>query len=168
FPTTEGLHLIGGEFAFKEHPRRHGESLTGLLRSNGRLAARMGDAQLMDGPYGMFRIDSFMRAAAGAGWALVGDASFFKDPCTGQGMYDAFRGGELLADRIWAGWAASGDPGSQLVGYDDDREREFGEWYRFTCRAAQAVPVSAERRRFLRLVSQDRALTREYLGIQNH
>lgn len=168
FPSTGGLHLIGGEFAFKEHPRRHGESLTELLSRNRRLADRMGDARLVDGPYGMFRIDSFMRDAAGAGWALVGDASFFKDPCTGQGMYDAFRGAELLADRIWAGWAASGDPGSQLVGYDDDREREFGEWYRFTCRAAQAVPVSAERRRFLRLVSQDRALTREYLGIQNH
>jgi menaquinone-9 beta-reductase len=168
FPTTDGLHLIGGEFAFKEHPRRHGEDLLRLLRDCPRLWQRMGDARLVEGPYGMFRIDSFMRDASGSGWALVGDASFFKDPCTGQGMFDAFRGAQLLAQRIVEGWALAGDPLHRLDAYPEDREREFGEWYRFTCRAAQAVPVSPERRRFLRLIAEDPSLTAEYLGIQNH
>ncbi len=171
FPTTGGLHVVGGEFAFREHPRQHGQpaaAFESLLRKCARLRDRLGPARLVDGPYGMFRIDSFMREPSGAGWALVGDASFFKDPCTGQGMYDALRGAERLAERIWEGRQSFGDPCRQLAGYGDDRHREFDEWYRFTCRAAQALPVSAERRRVLRTVAEDVQLSNEYLGIQNH
>ena len=40
-------------------------------------------------------------AAAGAqGWALVGDAGYFKDPITTHGMTDAMRDAELFADSI--------------------------------------------------------------------
>ena len=37
---------------------------------------------------------------AGPGWALVGDAGYHKDPITAQGMLDAFRDAELLADAV--------------------------------------------------------------------
>src|SRR4029077_4696040 len=33
----------------------------------------------------------------GPGWALVGDAGYFKDPLTAHGMTDALRDAELLA-----------------------------------------------------------------------
>ena len=36
--------------------------------------------------------------AYGPGWALVGDAGYHKDPITAQGIRDAFRDAELLAD----------------------------------------------------------------------
>ena len=39
----------------------------------------------------------FVRQAAGAGWALVGDAGYFKDPITAHGITDALRDAELLA-----------------------------------------------------------------------
>jgi flavin-dependent dehydrogenase len=163
FPTSDGLHVVGGEFAFDDHPPRSGGGAAGLealVHGHRGLAERLGGGRLVDGPYGMFRIDSFMREPAGPGWALVGDASFFKDPCTGQGMYDAFRGAQLLAGRLVEA--------QRLADYGEDREREFGDWYRFTCRAAQAPPISRERRRLLRLVAASPELTREYLGIQNH
>jgi flavin-dependent dehydrogenase len=38
----------------------------------------------------------FMRQAAGNGWALVGDAGYFKDPLTAHGITDALRDAELL------------------------------------------------------------------------
>jgi len=40
----------------------------------------------------------FLRKAHGAGWALVGDAGYFKDPLTAHGITDALRDAELLAD----------------------------------------------------------------------
>jgi 2-polyprenyl-6-methoxyphenol hydroxylase-like FAD-dependent oxidoreductase len=43
------------------------------------------------------RFPSFVRQAAGPGWALVGDAGYFRDPITGHGITDAFRDAELLA-----------------------------------------------------------------------
>ena len=39
----------------------------------------------------------FLREACGPGWALVGDAGYFKDPLTAHGMTDALRDAELLA-----------------------------------------------------------------------
>jgi flavin-dependent dehydrogenase len=41
-----------------------------------------------------------LRRAWGAGWALVGDAGYFKDPLSAHGITDAFIGAELLADAL--------------------------------------------------------------------
>jgi 2-polyprenyl-6-methoxyphenol hydroxylase-like FAD-dependent oxidoreductase len=42
----------------------------------------------------------FMRQSFGPGWALVGDAAYFKDPLTAHGITDAFRDAELLARAV--------------------------------------------------------------------
>jgi 2-polyprenyl-6-methoxyphenol hydroxylase-like FAD-dependent oxidoreductase len=42
----------------------------------------------------------FFRRAHGTGWALVGDAGYFKDPLTAHGITDALRDAELLATAI--------------------------------------------------------------------
>ena len=43
-----------------------------------------------------------MRRSWGPGWALVGDAGYFKDPLTAHGLTDALRDAELLARGIIA------------------------------------------------------------------
>ncbi|MCW8085022.1 NAD(P)/FAD-dependent oxidoreductase [Sabulicella glaciei] len=45
----------------------------------------------------------FLRVPSGPGWALVGDAGYFKDPLTAHGITDAFRDAELLADAATRG-----------------------------------------------------------------
>ncbi|GGC50933.1 FAD-dependent oxidoreductase [Siccirubricoccus deserti] len=45
----------------------------------------------------------FFRQAHGPGWALVGDAGYFKDPLTAHGITDALRDAELLAEAAAAG-----------------------------------------------------------------
>jgi len=42
----------------------------------------------------------FFRRAYGPGWALVGDAGYYKDPITSHGLTDALRDAELLARAI--------------------------------------------------------------------
>src|SRR5207244_1769222 len=42
----------------------------------------------------------FMRRPWGPGWALVGDAGYYKDPITAHGMSDALRDAELVAGAI--------------------------------------------------------------------
>jgi menaquinone-9 beta-reductase len=51
--------------------------------------------------------NGFLRQAHGPGWALVGDAGYFKDPLTAHGITDALRDAELLADASAAGTAAA-------------------------------------------------------------
>jgi flavin-dependent dehydrogenase len=68
-------------------------------------AATAGTRQV--GPYRAFAgVAGFMREAAGPGWALVGDAGYFKDPLTAHGITDALRDAELLANAAVGGSAA--------------------------------------------------------------
>jgi flavin-dependent dehydrogenase len=45
----------------------------------------------------------YLRQCHGAGWALVGDAGYFKDPLTAHGITDALRDADLLSHAILAG-----------------------------------------------------------------
>ena len=45
----------------------------------------------------------FLRRASGPGWALVGDAGFFRDPITAHGITDALREAEFLAGAVLEG-----------------------------------------------------------------
>ena len=43
-------------------------------------------------------VPGFLRRPWGPGWALVGDAGYYKDPITAHGMSDALRDAQFLAD----------------------------------------------------------------------
>ena len=60
--------------------------------------------------------DGFLRRSAGPGWALVGDAGYFRDPITAHGITDALRDAELLSRAVVEG----GD--HALVGYQAARD----------------------------------------------
>ena len=85
-------------------------------------AERVG-AVLATGPFA-----SHVTQAWSPGAALVGDAADFFDPFTGEGIYAALRGGELLATRLLPGLDA-GDGASvddSLRAYEQARRAEFG------------------------------------------
>jgi len=66
----------------------------------------------------------FLRRAHGPGWALVGDAGYFKDPISAHGLTDALRDAELLARAVAAGWDTPGTGlDAALAGYEAERDR---------------------------------------------
>ena len=75
---------------------------------------------------------SAARRAWTPGAALVGDAADFFDPFTGEGIYTALRGGELLADHVVQFFADERDEARRddaIKEYDRARRAEFsGKW----------------------------------------
>jgi flavin-dependent dehydrogenase len=71
---------------------------------------------------------SHARRAWAPGAALVGDAADFFDPFTGEGVYAAMRGGELLAGALREALAAPDNRRADdaLARYDAARRAEFG------------------------------------------
>lgn len=70
--------------------------------------------------------NGFFRQSFGPGWALVGDAGFFKDPLTAHGITDALRDAELLA-------AAVNDASmSAFKRYQDERDALSQEHFNVT------------------------------------
>jgi flavin-dependent dehydrogenase len=75
---------------------------------------------------------SHARRAWARGAALVGDAADFFDPFTGQGIYAALHGGELLAPVLRAALAAPSSRAAdrELAAYEQSRRREMrGKWF---------------------------------------
>jgi flavin-dependent dehydrogenase len=65
----------------------------------------------------------FLRRAYGPGWALVGDAGYFKDPITSHGLTDALRDAELLARAIVSAVTAGTQETVALANYQATRDR---------------------------------------------
>jgi flavin-dependent dehydrogenase len=70
-------------------------------------AAQLASAWQVEPVRGFGGHSGFIKAGVGPGWALVGDAGYFKDPITAHGITDALRDAELLARAILRGTAAA-------------------------------------------------------------
>jgi 2-polyprenyl-6-methoxyphenol hydroxylase-like FAD-dependent oxidoreductase len=67
------------------------------------LARELSAAQLSERFRGFPGQAGLMRQSQGPGWALVGDAGYFKDPITAHGISDALRDAEFLARAVERG-----------------------------------------------------------------
>jgi menaquinone-9 beta-reductase len=103
------------------------EFLERWIASRPHLAERFAGAERLTPVRATGPFATAARHAWSPGAALVGDAADFFDPFTGEGIYAALRGGELLAPYLAEALASNvGDEGRLLSGYDRARKREFG------------------------------------------
>jgi len=126
-----GLTTVAAVFPVsrsREISRDRTEFLRRWLFDQRRLALRFASAERVTPVVATGPFASYARRAWAPGAALVGDAADFFDPFTGEGIYSALRGGEILADHVSetlaAPTAALAD--AALLEYDRARRREFG------------------------------------------
>jgi flavin-dependent dehydrogenase len=74
-----------------------------LLEASPPLAEQLNGARRGSPLRGFPGLPGHIRQSWGEGWALVGDAGYFKDPITAHGITDALRDAELLARAIARG-----------------------------------------------------------------
>ena len=111
-PTTGGLTCV---FAAMPPARLRGASGPALAELyHGVLAecapeleATLAEARLASKLTAFAGRPGFLRRTHGQGWALVGDAGYFKDPITAHGLTDALRDAELLAQAVATGTEAA-------------------------------------------------------------
>jgi flavin-dependent dehydrogenase len=73
---------------------------------------------------------SYLREAAGPGWALVGDAGGFLDPLSTHGITDALRDAQLLARAVADGRRGEASEASALSRYGNLRDEITSPLYR--------------------------------------
>src|SRR5690242_8331922 len=98
-------------------------------------------------------LTGYLREAAGPGWALVGDAGYFKDPITAHGITDALRDAELLSNAVIA--TASGGESARraMSAYEQTRDRLSRSLWEATEEVAGYRWDAARARTVLRAVS---------------
>jgi flavin-dependent dehydrogenase len=111
-----------------------------LERAAPRLAARLRQARRTSPVRGVLRQPNQLRQASGPGWALVGDAGYYRDAVTAYGISDAFRDAELLAVALDRALGATAEAAA-LAGYQQQRDQALREVFEITCRLAAYPPV---------------------------
>jgi flavin-dependent dehydrogenase len=107
-----------------------------LERSAPQLAERLRHARRTSPVRGMLRMPNQVRQAFGPGWALVGDAGYYRDAVTGYGISDAFRDAELLAVALDQALGADTEETTALALYQRRRDQALREIFEITCRLA--------------------------------
>ncbi|MBW3603628.1 MAG: NAD(P)/FAD-dependent oxidoreductase [Actinobacteria bacterium] len=93
-----------------------------LAETTPSVAERVAAGQRVEPVRGFPGMPGWLRRPWGPGWALVGDAGYFKDPITAHGITDALRDAELLAralDRLLRGDV---EPADALADYERRRD----------------------------------------------
>lgn len=119
-PASRSREIAGDRTAFFEE----------WFASRPRLAHRFANAERVSPVRATGPFATSAKIAWAPGAALVGDAADFYDPITGEGVYAALRGGELLARHAVAELSQNGDgKHAGLRAYEEARRREFsGKW----------------------------------------
>jgi flavin-dependent dehydrogenase len=112
-----------------------------LERSAPELAERLRQGRRTSPVQGMLRQPNQLRQAFGPGWALVGDAGYYRDAITAYGISDAFRDAELLAAALDQALDGDGDETTALAAYQQQRDQALREIFEITCRLAAYPPV---------------------------
>jgi flavin-dependent dehydrogenase len=119
-----------------------------------------------DEPFrGTADVPNFFRRPYGPGWALVGDAGYHKDPGTGEGISDAFRDADLLADAIDAGLAGHMPLEAALAGYEAQRNVAAKPIYDLTCQLASLEPTPPELQQIFGAVAGNQTETDRLIGL---
>ena len=119
-PTNAGHCIFAAVPAQRFSATFRGDVMRGFLQvlemNSPRLRADIDRAKLIGRLRGFGGAKSHLRQCQGAGWALVGDAGYFKDPLTAHGISDALRDAQLLSGAIINGGAR------ELENYQRERD----------------------------------------------
>ena len=116
----------------------------------------------------MARWHGYFRTATGPGWVLVGDAGHFKDFTPAQGISDAFRQAQTLADAIAT---HAGDPDSTAAAlrrWWSWRDRDSYEMHWLATDMGDPRSSSALTERILRDIGDDPAAADKLLDVLDH
>lgn len=129
------------------------------------LAEQVREAKREERFYGTADLPNFFRKPFGPGWALVGDAGYHKDPLTAQGISDAFRDAEALADALDQSWSGRKNINEALDEFERNRNEEVTPMYEYTCQLASLEPPPPEIQQLFGALIGNRADTDRFFGV---
>jgi len=147
FPTNDGLTLTPAIFPRDELPavraslERHLLDALGMV---GDFAEPFRRGARVERIRAMGDLPNFFRKPYGDGWALAGDAGYHKDPILAQGISDAFRSAEWLADAVHAGFSGARPLDKAMAEYQRVRDEHLRPMYDLNCGMAGLEPPPPE------------------------
>lgn len=103
------------------------------------LGSRLNRGRVTSKVRGKARLPNVVREPVGPGWALVGDAGYCRDSVAGNGMTDALRDAEFLADALDEHLRGMADDAELAKSYGTRRDMALREIFDITCALSSTV-----------------------------
>ena len=166
--TNDGLVYVASAWPVADYPRVKQDIDNALKANVERCAPGLAEqirGATREAPYrGTKDMRFFFRKPYGAGWALVGDAGYHRDPVTGQGITDAFRDADLLADAIHAGLGGIYPLEQALAEYERCRNQAVMPMYEFSYDLARLAPPTEQQQQLFGALLGNQPQIERFLG----
>lgn len=166
--TNDGLTLVVVVWRRSEFNRVRADVETEFMREieahAPHLAARVREGRREERFYGSGVLPNFFRKPYGAGWALVGDAGYVKDPLTAQGITNGFSHAQMLADALDEAFSGRREMSEALAAYERERNAQVKAMYEYTTDLAKLAPPSPEMMRLFEALRGDTEEAGRFLG----
>lgn len=128
------------------------------------LAERLRDAELTE-PLRIGSTRNFLRVPHGPGWVLVGDAGHKKDPCTAQGISDAFIDADECAAVIDRGLRGEVELDAELRAWHKARDVRLVPLHQMTIQLANFPALRDEEVALYQAIAAQPAASTSFLGL---
>ena len=128
------------------------------------LAERVRSGRREEPFYGTGQIPNFIRRPFGAGWALVGDAGYHKDPVTAQGITDSFTHAEMLAEALDEAFSGERKMHEALAAYEKKRNEKVMPMFEYTCQLAELAAPPPEMQMLFAALQGNKAQIARFFG----
>jgi 2-polyprenyl-6-methoxyphenol hydroxylase-like FAD-dependent oxidoreductase len=167
-PTNDGLTVVGVSWPVEEFRRARHDIAGAFSAAVEQVAPELAD-QLRAGRreerWSGAAVPSRFRRAAGPGWALVGDAGLVEDPCTAQGITEAFSQAELLAGAVDDALCGRRSWDDALSDYGRWRDEAAMPMYEFTYAQSSLEPPPPPMQDLLASLQGDPVGTDRFFGV---
>ncbi|HEX8286522.1 MAG TPA: NAD(P)/FAD-dependent oxidoreductase [Pyrinomonadaceae bacterium] len=166
--TNDGLTMVVGIWKQSEFQRVRSNIEAAFMKSLDEqaphLAERIREGKREEPFYGTGIIPNFIRKSYGAGWALVGDAAYHKDPVTAQGITDSFTHAEMLAEAIDDAFSGVCELEESLADYEQRRNEKIMPMFEYTCQLAQLAAPPPEMQMLFAALRENKRETARFFG----
>jgi flavin-dependent dehydrogenase len=167
-PTHDGLACIIVGWPHEEFPAFRADVEGNYLKTlelAPEFAERVRQGRREERFTGTAELPNYFRKPFGPGWVLVGDAGYHKDSITAQGISDAFRDAELVADAVDDGLSGKRPIDEAMAEYEQRRNEAAFPIYEFTCQLATLEPPPPEMQQLYAALQGNQADTDRFMGL---
>lgn len=166
-PTNDGLHLVMVNWPTDDFPEVRADIEGHVWRALDKapdFLERVRQGRREEKWYGTAGVPGYFRRSSGRGWALVGDASYNRDPITAQGISDAFIDAEMLAEALGR-WLSGGGIFEKLMqAHEAARNERVRPMYEFTSQLATLDPPPPEMQALFAALRHNQNATNAFLS----
>jgi len=170
-PSDDGLYLaatIPSLVRLEEFRADAEASYSAHLAAAAPFPPILADAERVGRLHSMTSFPIFFRESAGPGWVLTGDAGHFKDPAGAQGISDALRQSETVAEAIVTGFGSPRGLDDTLAAWWKWRDTDAIEMHWFAADLGAAGPMPPVVVEMLDQLCASADGRRQFLDLFNH